>query len=80
MIDNIATNLWFSGNYASMKDIRRKCNSIADLSKFIFNKKILSELVVLRYNQVCSQICPFFILLYLIFHVVICDEYNITFT
>ena len=80
MIDNIATNLWFSGNYASIKDIRRKCNSIADLSKFIFNKKILSELVVLRYNQVCSQICPFFILLYLIFHVVICDEYNITFT
>ena len=33
-----------------MEDIRRKYNSVVNLSKFIFNKKILSEIVVLGYN------------------------------
>ena len=28
-----------------MDDIKRKCNPIVDLSKFIYNKKILSEVV-----------------------------------
>ena len=35
-----------------MKDIRRKCNPMINLSKFIFNKKVLSGVVALVYNQV----------------------------
>ena len=35
--------------------IRRKCNSMVNLSKFTSNKKILSETVVIGYNQICSQ-------------------------
>ena len=38
--------------FASIKNIRNKCNSIIDLSKFTFNKKVLSEFVILVYNQV----------------------------
>ena len=52
MIDDIAINILFVINFASMKDIRRKCNPIMDLSKFTFNKKIQSEVVALGYNQV----------------------------
>ena len=33
-----------------MKDIRRKCNPMINLSKFIFNKKVLSGVVALVYN------------------------------
>jgi len=39
-----------------MNDIRRICNSMVNLSKFKFNKKILNAIVNLDYNQVCSQI------------------------
>ena len=39
-----------------MKDIRRKCNLMVDLSKFTFNKKILSKIVALSYDQFCNQI------------------------
>ena len=35
-----------------MKDIRRKCNPMMDFSKFKSNKKILSEIVVIGYNQI----------------------------
>ena len=35
---------------ASMKDIRRRCNPMINLSKLTFNKKILNKVVVLRYN------------------------------
>ena len=35
-----------------MKDVRRKCNSIVDLSKFIFNKKIWGKFVALGYNPI----------------------------
>lgn len=38
-----------------MKDIRRKCYPMVDLSKFTFNKKILSKVVILCYNQFYSQ-------------------------
>ena len=34
----------------SRENIRRKCNPIVDLSKLTFNKKILSNVVVLSYN------------------------------
>ena len=55
MVDNIAIDLWFYENFISMKDIRRKCNSMIDLSKFTSNKKILSGVVALIYNQVCCK-------------------------
>ena len=58
LIDNIAINYIFYENFASMEDIRKKCNLIVELWKFITNKKIiiLSKVVVLDYNQVYSQI------------------------
>ena len=34
-----------------MKDIRRRCNKMVDLSKFTTNKKILSKVY---YNQFCN--------------------------
>ena len=43
------------GNFAKIKDIRRKYNPIMDLSKFTFTKKILSRVIVIVYNQICSQ-------------------------
>ena len=45
-IDDIAINLYFSWNFASMEDIKRRYNLIVDLSKFTSNKKILSKFVV----------------------------------
>ena len=33
-----------------MEDIRRKYNLTVDLSKLTYNKKILSEVVILDYN------------------------------
>ena len=42
LIDDIAIRLWFSENFASMKDIRRKYYPMVSLSKFTSNKKILS--------------------------------------
>ena len=41
-----------------MEDIKRKCNSMMDLLKFTSNKKILSEVATISYNQVYSQILP----------------------
>ena len=35
----------FSRNFASMEEIRRKCNPMVNLSKFISNKNILSKVV-----------------------------------
>ena len=35
-----------------MEYIRRKCNLMVDLSNFTSNKKMLSAVVVLVYNQV----------------------------
>ena len=55
MIDNIAIDFQSSENFASIKDIRKKCNPIVNLLKFIFNKKILNEIVVLSYNKVCRN-------------------------
>ena len=49
-IDDTAIDLQFSINFTSMKDIRRKCNRIVELLKFTSNKKILSKVIVLRYN------------------------------
>ena len=48
-------NFDFIKNFASMEDIRRKCNLIVDLSKFTFNKKLWNGVVALVYNQVYCQ-------------------------
>ena len=56
LIDNVVINFWSFIIFASIEDIRRRCNLIVDLSKFISNKKILSEVIALGYNQVCYQI------------------------
>ena len=47
LINDIAIDLFFFffGNFVSINDIRKKCNSMVDLSKFTFNKKILSKYV-----------------------------------
>ena len=42
-----------------MKDVRRKCYPIVDLSKFISNKKILSKVVTLGYINFVAKCCPF---------------------
>ena len=55
LIDDIAIDLWSYWNFANMKDIRRKCNPMMNLSQFTLKKYILSGVVVLVYNQVC---CP----------------------
>ena len=48
-IDDIAIDLQLSRNFASMEYIRRS-NPMVDLSKFTFNKKILSKVVALGFN------------------------------
>ena len=45
LIDNITIDFWSSGNFASMKNIKRKYNPMMDLLKFTFNKKILSKVI-----------------------------------
>ena len=40
-------NLGSFGNFVDLKDIKRKYNSMINLSKFTSNKKILNEIVVL---------------------------------
>ena len=62
MINYIGIDFWSSRNFASMKDIRRKCNPMVDLSKFTSNKKILSEIVALGYKQVCNQTLSYIVL------------------
>ena len=37
-----------------MESIRKKRNLMLDLSKFTSNKKILSKVVTLSYNQFCN--------------------------
>ena len=57
MTDDITIDIWSSWNFASMRDIKRKFNSMVDLSKFTSNKKkILSGVIPLVYNQICCQI------------------------
>ena len=44
-------NFWASGNFVSTENIKRKYNTIVDLSRFTFNKKILKEIVFISYNK-----------------------------
>ena len=47
MIYDITIYLWYSGNSASIKDIKKNVTKS--------DKKILSGVVALDYNQVCNQ-------------------------
>ena len=60
-IDDIAIDIWFFKNFARMEDISWKYNQIVDLSKFTFNKNILSKIVTISYNQsnFIINFCPF---------------------
>ena len=51
LINEKTIDIWFSKNFTSMKDIRRKYNSIIDLSKFTFcGNKILNGVVPKKYT------------------------------
>ena len=52
LINDIPIDFCSFGNFASLKDIRRKCNRMMNLSKFTSNKKILSGVITIVYNQV----------------------------
>ena len=56
LVDSITINFLSSENFASMKDIRRKCNPIVSLSKVKSNKKILSEVVTKLYPMYVKNI------------------------
>ena len=47
LIDDIAIDFLFFGNFASMEDTKRKCYLIVDLSKFTSNKNILFGVVAI---------------------------------
>ena len=51
MIDDIAIDLWFFENFASIENIRRKCNIMVDLSKFTSNKKNIKWSCSLKLQQ-----------------------------
>ena len=51
--DDIAIDIWSFWKFLSMDDLRKKYNSMVNLPKFTSNKKRLSGVVVLIYNQVC---------------------------
>ena len=46
-LDDKVINLGSFGNFVDLKDIKRKYNSMMNLSKFTSNKKILNEIVAL---------------------------------
>ena len=54
--DDIVIDLLYSWNFTSITDIKRKYNSNVNLSKFTFNKNILSRALVLVYDQDMLQI------------------------
>ena len=54
LIDDIIIDFWSFTNFVSTEDIRKNCNPIVDLSKFISNKKILSGIVTIVYSQTLS--------------------------
>ena len=60
MIDDIVINFLSSEIFARIVDIERKCNPLVDLLKFTFNNNILSEIVAINYNLLCSKIFSIF--------------------
>ena len=52
LIGDITINLWSFEDFASIENIRRKCNSMMNLSKFISNKKDIKQDYNLRLKQI----------------------------
>ena len=48
LIDKITIDLWFTQNFTSTKEIKRKYNLIINLLKFTFYKNILSGIVIIN--------------------------------
>ena len=42
LIDDMVIEILFFRNFANMENIKRKCNPMMNLSKFTYNKNILS--------------------------------------
>ena len=64
-VDDLTIDICFSGNFESMKDIKRKCNIMIDLSKFTSNKKHI--------EWSCSlKLRPFLFYLFIIIYLYIC--------
>ena len=57
LIDDIAINFLSFESFVGMENIKRKCNQIVDLSKFISNKKILNEIVTLGSTKFVAKLC-----------------------
>ena len=47
LINEITINLYSFRNFLSIEDTRRMYNPKVDLSKFVFNKKILNKVIVI---------------------------------
>ena len=63
-IDNITINFWSFWIFASLKEIQRKYNLKVDLSKFTYNTKILSWVIVWVYKTIIKfvvKLCPKFV-------------------
>ena len=48
LIDKITIDLWFTQNFISTKEIKRKYNLMINLLKFTFYKNILSGIVIIN--------------------------------
>ena len=70
MIDGISINFGSSRNFANMEKIRRKFNAIVNLSKFISNKKILNEVIVMGTTKFVTKLYTYFF--HIFYHDVIC--------
>ena len=47
-IDEIVIDFKSSWNFASIEIIRKKCNTTIDMSKFSSNKKIFSDIILIK--------------------------------
>ena len=52
LIDDINIDFLSFKNFANMEDTGRECNLTVNLSKFIYNQKMLSRVVTLRYVKI----------------------------
>ena len=57
MIDDTNIDIWSCGNFASIEDIRRKCNPIVNLPKLTFNKKKYIYIYIYKWSGVVTINC-----------------------
>ena len=48
LTNDIVIDFKSSWNFASMESIRKKCNTTIDMSKFSSNKKIFSDIILIK--------------------------------